>query len=220
MQATSLGNQIHKLLLKNGLENPFFTRQVKLWHDKEYILGLELMFAKFLQNLGLNLHDESLADTPKRVVDNFINELCYGLDYKNFPEIVLQENHCEYTSPIMIKNIRVNSLCEHHLVSIDGMAYISYIPDKKIIGFGTLVKIVDFFSRRPQLQERLTRQVYFTLKEILITANIAVGINAKHDCINNRGLRGINNEVFTVELGGKFLTDESLKNNFCQTYSK
>ena len=211
-----LGLKIHKLLLDKHLENSFISDVIDKWHDEPHLHQLETKFTEFLSLLGLNLGDAELKKTPKRVVKFFLQELFYGLDYRNFPDISANFNKFLYKSPLISKNITVNSTCEHHFVAINGMAIVTYIPDGKIVGLSKLNRIVDFFAHRPQLQERLTQQIFVTLQELLETDNVAIAINATHHCIVARGIQDAGNEILTLELGGKFLADEVLKSSFYQ----
>jgi GTP cyclohydrolase I len=211
-----LGKRIHNLLLAQKLENPIVEELITKWQDESYLEALQEQLAKFLTTLGLDLTDSSIAKTPNRVIKFFIDELFSGLDYRNFPQISASDNDFAYHSPLVSQGISVNSTCEHHLVSIKGQAIVAYIPEQKIVGLSKLNRVVDFFARRPQVQERLTRQILVTLQEVLATENVAVVINASHNCIVTRGVEDANTETLTMELGGKFLTDSGLNNNFYQ----
>ncbi|MCE2706492.1 MAG: GTP cyclohydrolase I FolE [Proteobacteria bacterium] len=211
-----LGKKIQQLLIKSNLENPIIESNIAKWQDSGYLQELNTKFADFLQTLGLNLSNDSLMKTPDRVVKFWVNELFYGLDYKNFPRISAQKNSFNYTSPLISSGITVNSTCEHHLVSICGKAIVAYIPSNKIVGLSKINRIVDFFAKRPQVQERMIRQVFVTLQDVLETQDVAVGINAIHNCIVLRGVKDSATENLTLELGGKFLDDDVLKDNFYQ----
>ncbi len=209
-----LGKQIQKLLFDHNLENPIMNHIVDNWNNNDYQLELQDIFQQFLIKLGLDLNNHSIINTPKRVIEFFIKELFYGLDYKNFPKISLNPNSFNYHTPIISKAITVRSTCEHHLVSINGSAVIAYIPSANIVGLSKLNRVVDFFARRPQVQERLTRQILVTLQNILQTENVAVAINASHNCIVIRGVENPNSETLTMELGGEFLSNVDYKNMF------
>ena len=212
-----LGKKIQNLLQKNGLENPIISDNIEKWDNAVYLQELISRFADFIKLLGFDLNDTSIAKTPARVVKFFTNELFYGLDYKNFPRISSNINTFNYHSPLISTGITINSTCEHHLVSISGQAIVAYIPDKKFVGLSKLNRVVDFFARRPQVQERMTRQIFITLQEILETPDVAVSINATHNCIVMRGVKDRETENLTIELGGKFLDDVALKTTFYQT---
>lgn len=209
-----LGKRIQKLLLDNCLENPVIPEYIDKWQDSAYLEQIKDKFAAFLKVLGFDLNDKSICKTPSRVVEFLINESFYGLDYKNFPCIATNVNNYKYTMPLVSSGITINSTCEHHLVAISGYAEVAYIPGGKIVGLSKINRLVDFFARRPQVQERLTRQIFVTLQEVLETDAVAVAIKAAHNCIVIRGVRNVDTENLTLELGGKFLTDEVLKNSF------
>ncbi len=202
-----LGKKIHQLLLDKKVESPAFFNQL----TENSLNDIKDKFHDLLQSIGLDLNDASIANTPKRAAKFFVNELFYGLDYNNFPKMTANPNDYTYTSPLFSQSIAFNSTCEHHLVAISGNAYLAYIPKDKIIGLSKLNRIVDFFAKRPQVQERVTRQIFFALQEILRTEDIAIGITAKHSCIAIRGVRDDSTKNITVEFGGRFNTDPQLK---------
>ena len=162
------------------------------------------MYGDFLAQFGFLVECDELYDTPRRVIDYYLNELFYGLDYTNFPDISVTNNSYSYVSPVIAKGITVNSVCEHHMTSITGSATVLYCITDKVIGLSCVNKIVDFFSHRPQLQERLSRQISEVLKLILGHDDVAVIINARHDCIIKRGIKEYNSEITTVEASGAF----------------
>lgn len=209
-----LGKQIQQLLIENGLENPIVSKNIAKWCEVPHTSEMSNKFAEFLQLLGMDLTDSSLMKTPSRVVKFFINELFYGLDYKNFPRISTNINTFNYNSPLISTGITINSTCEHHLVAINGSAIIAYIPGKKFVGLSKLNRVVDFFARRPQVQERMTKQIFITLQNVLETQDVAVAINATHNCIVIRGVKDAATENLTLEMGGKFLEDSVLKTSF------
>jgi GTP cyclohydrolase IA len=209
-----LGRNVQLLLQKNNLENSANWRCIDSWHDEKYIKQLEVKLAEFIQDLGLDLTNTSLTCTPKRIVKLFIEDLFWGLDYRNFPDICCDDNSFAYAQSLISKNINLQSTCEHHFVAIRGYAAIGYIPKNKIIGLGKLNQIVNFFAHRPQVQERLTRQIFIVLQYILDTQDVAVAINAHHDCISRHCGSDKENEVLTIDLGGRFLNDESLNASF------
>lgn len=210
----NLGLEVHNLLKENNLENPMCSN-INLWDDKAHLAKLEDNLRVFIENLGLDVRNESLTATPKRMVNLFINELFRGLDYKNFPEILMEKNVFSYNQPLVLKNIRLNSTCEHHFVAMRAHALIAYIPDQKIIGIGKLAQIANFFANRPQIQERLTRQIFVAFKYLLATQDVAIAIKASHDCTTRRRVAD-DGEVSSIELGGKFLENTELKASFYQ----
>jgi GTP cyclohydrolase I len=212
----TLGDKIHQLLLKHNLENPILFGTIDKWADAKYIQLLETKLADFLKSLGFDLANESLINTPSRVVNLFIHELFYGLNYANFPDISATPNQFTYTTPLWSEGISVSSTCEHHLVPIKGFAVVGYIPNSNIVGLSKINQVVDFFSHRPQVQERLTRQVFLALQEVLDTKSVAVAIKATHDCITERGIKDKDSQILTLEAGGRFATNEVLNLSFNQ----
>ena len=212
----NLGKQIQQLLIENNLENPMLADKITNWSDDSYKEILSVKFGKFLEDLGFDLTDESIKKTPKRVVEFLINESFYGLDYRNFPRISTNLNTYKYHTPLVSSGITVNSTCEHHLVAISGLAIVLYIPKNKIVGLSKINRVVDFFARRPQVQERMTRQLFVAFQAILETEDVAVAINARHNCIAIRGVRNSETENLTFAIGGRFETNDTLKNTFYQ----
>ena len=167
-----------------------------------------------MELLELDLSDDSLKDTPRRVAKMFMNEIFWGLDYDNFPKITTVENKMKYDEMILEKDINVMSVCEHHFVTIHGKAHVAYIPNKKVLGLSKMNRVVEFFSRRPQIQERLTEQIYYALNYILETENVAVVIEAEHFCVKARGVEDSNSSTVTSKLGGDFKSNSSLRQEF------
>ncbi|MFN8770084.1 MAG: GTP cyclohydrolase I FolE [Neisseriaceae bacterium] len=210
----SLGKRIQQLLINNNLENPMLVNNIDHWDNESYLQGLSAKLSTFLEALGFDLSDDSIKKTPSRVVKFLINESFCGLNYRNFPRITTNINTYKYDKPLVSNGITVNSTCEHHLVSISGFATVAYIPDNKIVGLSKINRVVDFFARRPQVQERMTRQIFIALQDILETEDVAVAINATHNCIAIRGVKNSDTENLTIAMDGKFLLDETLKNTF------
>ena len=203
----NLGLAIHKLLVDKQVESPFFFNAF----SPESFALIEQKIKELLEIIGMDLSNASVSKTPKRTTKFFIQELFYGLDYNNFPKMTTNPNDYNYRRPLFSQAIYFNSTCEHHLVSITGYAYIAYIPKDKVIGLSKLNRVVDFFAKRPQMQERVTRQIFYALREILSTEDIAVGIVAKHHCIAIRGVRDDSTKNITVEFGGQFNSDGQLQ---------
>ena len=174
---------------------------------------IEAHFKAIMDILGLDLKDDSLRGTPKRVAKMFVNEIFSGLNPENKPSATLFENKYQYRQMLVEKNIRVQSTCEHHFLPIYGMAHIAYIPNGKVVGLSKLNRIVDYYARRPQVQERLTIQIANELKHILKTEDVAVYIDAKHMCVQARGVEHQHSSTVTAEYCGKFL-NESVKKEF------
>jgi len=179
--------------------------------DKEKIAKIEASVKDILHTLGMDLTDDSIQGTPKRVAKAFINEMFMGLDPKNKPKASTFDNNYNYGEMLVEKNIVVYSTCEHHLLPIIGRAHVAYISDGKVIGLSKMNRIVEYFSKRPQVQERLTMQVVQALQEALGTQDVACVIDAKHLCVNSRGIKDIESSTVTSEFGGKFKEKETKK---------
>lgn len=207
----TLGAKVHSYLVEKGVETPMIG-DVHMSADKIPVIAEA--FATIMECMGLDLKDDSLCETPKRIAKMFVNEIYWGLDYNNFPKITTIENQMSYNSMLLERNIKVVSNCEHHFVPIMGTAYVAYIPDEKVIGLSKINRIVEFFCRRPQVQERLIEQIFYTLQYVLETDNIAVLIKAEHSCVKLRGVEDTNSDTITARLGGSFLEIDSLRNEF------
>ncbi len=162
-----------------------------------------------LETLGLDLDDDSLSGTPLRVAKMFVNETFGGLDPDKKPKASTFENKYKYAEMLVEKNIAVYSTCEHHLLPIVGKAHIAYISNGTVIGLSKMNRIVDYFAKRPQVQERLTIQIVEELQKVLNTNDVACIIDAKHLCVNSRGIRDIESSTVTSEFGGKFKEKET-----------
>jgi GTP cyclohydrolase I len=173
-----------------------------------------------MKYLDLDLSDDSLKDTPKRIAKMYVNEVFSGLDSKNFPKISVIENSMQYDQMVCVQDIEVMSICEHHFLPIDGFVTVAYIPKKKVIGLSKMNRIVEFFARRPQVQERLTKQIADCLQYILGTDDVAVHINAKHYCVIARGIQDTHSTTTTSDLRGSFKTLPQTRTEFlkqCRT---
>ncbi len=168
-------------------------------------------FAEIMEILGLDLTDDSLKDTPKRVAKMYVKEVFKGLDPKNKPEVTLFDNNYDYEEMLLEKNIKVHSFCEHHFVPIIGKAHVAYISSGKVIGLSKINRIVDYYSRRPQVQERLTVQIANELKKVLNTDDIAVAITADHMCVTLRGIKDQDSSTYTSSFHGKFKEEKYRK---------
>ena len=175
--------------------------------DNEKITLISGHFREIMRTLGLNLEDDSLKGTPSRVARMFVQELFSGLDPAKKPAFTLFENKYAYRKMLVEKNISVYSTCEHHFVPIIGRAHIAYIPSGKVIGLSKLNRIVQYYARRPQVQERLTVEIAAELKETLKTENVAVMIDAVHLCVSSRGIQDVQSSTITTEYGGLFLQE-------------
>ncbi|GGD23339.1 GTP cyclohydrolase I FolE [Hyunsoonleella pacifica] len=157
-----------------------------------------------METLGLDLTDDSLSGTPNRVAKMFVNEIFGGLDPKKKPNASTFDNKYKYGEMLVEKNITVYSTCEHHLLPIVGRAHVAYISNGTVVGLSKMNRIVDYFAKRPQVQERLTIQIVKELQSVLNTKDVACVIDAKHLCVNSRGIRDIESSTVTSEFGGKF----------------
>jgi len=181
--------------------------------DEEKIKIISRHFREIMDTLGLDLNDDSLNGTPKRVAKMFVKEIFSGLNPKNKPVIALFENKYKYNQMLIEKNITLYSNCEHHFVPIIGKAHIAYISSGKVIGLSKLNRIVQYYSQRPQVQERLTIQIANELKSVLETEDVAVVIDAVHLCVSSRGVKDVNSSTVTFEYSGKF-NDEKTRAEF------
>lgn len=172
--------------------------------DEQKIERITQSFTDILNTLGLDLSNDSLQETPKRIAKMYVSEIFKGLSPENFPKMTVIENEMKYDQMIVVRNIKVISTCEHHFVTIDGKATIAYIPNKKVIGLSKINRIADYFSRRPQVQERLTKQIADCLVAVLETEHVAVHINAKHYCVISRGVEDATSTTVTSDLRGDF----------------
>lgn len=209
-----LGAKVHGYLLEMGVETPMVKTETSYNAKFDFI---KESFAGIMKALGLDLSDDSLYETPKRIAKMYLNEVFWGLDYNNFPKITTIENKMQYENMLLERHIAVRTECEHHFLGVMGEAFIAYLPDKKVIGLSKINRIVEFFSRRPQVQERLTEQIFHTLCLILETEDVAVLIKAEHSCVKLRGVEDVNSDTITSRLGGKFLEGAALRNEFYQS---
>ena len=172
--------------------------------NEEKIARIEESVKDILETLGMDLTDDSLRGTPKRVAKAYVNEIFMGLHPENKPSASTFDNNYNYGEMLVEKNIVVYSTCEHHLLPIVGRAHVAYISNGKVIGLSKMNRIVEYFSKRPQVQERLTMQVVQAMQEALGTEDVACVIDAKHLCVNSRGIKDIESSTVTAEFGGKF----------------
>jgi GTP cyclohydrolase IA len=207
----SLGLEIHEHLVKHGVETPIEEMGLS---RTEKIDSIEADFTNIMKTLGLDLSDDSLMDTPKRVAKMYVNEIFWGLDYEAFPKCTAVSNKMQYDEMVVERGINVQSNCEHHFVVIDGLATVGYIPHKKVLGLSKMNRIVEYFSKRPQIQERLTEQVWHALSYILETEHIAVVVEAQHFCVKSRGVEDVGSSTVTSKLGGAFKKDPITRQEF------
>jgi len=172
--------------------------------DDEKRKRIEASVRDILDTLGMDLEDDSIKGTPRRVAKAYVNEIFSGLNPANKPKLSTFDNNYKYGEMLVEKNITVYSTCEHHLLPIVGRAHVAYVSNGNVIGLSKMNRIVDYFAKRPQVQERLTMQVVQALQEALGTDDVACVIDAKHLCVNSRGVRDIVSSTVTSEFGGKF----------------
>jgi GTP cyclohydrolase I len=177
--------------------------------NSEKIALIEKNFREIMLTLGLDLEDDSLSGTPYRVAKMYVEEIFSGLDPKNKPDVKLFENKYNYSEMLVEKNITLYSNCEHHFVPIIGKAHVAYISNGKVIGLSKINRIVKYFSKRPQVQERLTVQIADYLSEVLGAESVAVIIDATHLCVSSRGIEDLNSATVTSEFRGKFKETET-----------
>lgn len=182
--------------------------------NEEKIEQITAKFTDIMHILGLDLEDDSLSETPHRVAKMYVNEVFSGLDAKKFPKMTVIENKMKYDQMIVVQKISCLSFCEHHFLPIDGFATVAYIPNEKVIGLSKINRIVQFFSRRPQVQERLTKQIADSLQYILGTEHVAVHINAKHYCVVMRGIEDTTSLTGTADLRGHFKSRQETREEF------
>jgi len=203
---------VRERLRKHGLETPM--RAERPTHARIAEIVKDLMIA-----FGLDLADPSLADTPKRVGRMLVSETFAGLDYSNFPRMMAVPNMMAaqegaFNDFVMQSGITVHSTCEHHLVTIEGLAHVAYVPREKILGLSKLNRLVDFFSRRPQIQERLTWQIAHAVSEVAESDDVVVFVQATHFCVRLRGVRDQNSEMSTLACLGAFNENGDLRRDF------
>ena len=212
-----LGQKVHEHLVKMGVETPTIPNKL-IRTDKIHII--EGHFKSIMETMGLDLSDDSLIETPKRVAKMYVNEIFWGLDYEAFPKCTAVDNKMKYNEMVCERNINVQSNCEHHFVVIDGLATVAYVPNQKVLGLSKINRIVEYFSKRPQIQERLTEQIFHALQYILETEDVAVMIDAQHYCVKSRGVEDTGSSTVTSKLGGGFKTDPAARAEFYQLARK
>jgi GTP cyclohydrolase I len=197
--------------MENGLETPMIENGLSNEQKYERIRAL---MTDVVRTLGLDLNDDSLTETPHRIAKMYVSEIFSGLDYSQFPKLILIENKMGSDEMIKVGNIELISTCEHHFVTIDGKASVAYVPAEKIIGLSKINRIVRFFSQRPQVQERLTKQILVALQTLLGTEDVAIKIDATHYCVKSRGVMDGSSQTSTQAFGGCFKTDSDKRLEF------
>ena len=183
--------------------------------DEEKMANIEKLFGGIMEELGLDMTDDSLKGTPYRFAKMYVKELFSGLDPKNKPSLSVFDNKYQYNKMLVERDITFSSACEHHFLPIVGKAHIAYVSSGKVIGLSKLNRIVEYYGRRPQVQERMTLQVFNELKEALKTDDIIVLVEAEHLCVSTRGVNDKTSLTATLEYGGVF-TDPQMRNEFYQ----
>ncbi len=211
-----LGKEIHARLLEKGLETPMADNPNAAANmglsGYTPLMAIGENMRRTMEELGLDTEDDSLKDTPRRVAKMYKEELFYGLDYDNFPNATAFKN--PGYNQMLATNCTVQSFCEHHFLPFIGTAHVAYIPGEYFLGLSKFSRIVDFFSRRPQVQERLTCQIWEALVYILKTEDVAVYIEAEHYCAKIRGVKEPCGKTVTSQVTGKFFTEPALRNEF------
>ena len=185
-------------------------------NDGAKIEAIASKFRDIMEIMGLDLTDDSLSGTPHRVAKMYVQEIFAGLNPANHPDVKTFDNVYGYDHMLVERNITLNSTCEHHFLPIVGVAHVAYIPEDKVVGLSKLNRIVDHYAKRPQVQERLSRQVLKALQEILGTQNVAVVMDAKHLCVSSRGIQDEGSSTVTASYGGLFETAPDVRAEFLQ----
>ncbi|MCK8075480.1 GTP cyclohydrolase I FolE [Vibrio sp. 1CM2L] len=208
---TTEAEKVREALLEKGLETPMTSSEMNPDQKYNRIKGLLM---EVVSTLGLDLTDDSLAETPHRIAKMYVHEIFSGLDYNNFPKISVIDNKMSVDEMVKVSDIDLTSTCEHHFITIDGLAQVAYIPESKILGLSKINRIVRFFAQRPQVQERLTQQILVAIQALVETENVAVTIKATHYCVKSRGVMDANSETTTTALGGSFKTNPQTRAEF------
>jgi GTP cyclohydrolase I len=202
---------VRQALLARGLETPMIENGLSAEEKRTRIARC---FTEIATTLGLDLSDDSLQDTPQRIAKMYVQEIFSGLDYGHFPKISLIENKMQAREMVRVSDISLLSTCEHHFVTIDGVASVAYIPGDTIIGLSKINRVVRFFAQRPQVQERLGYQILVALQTLLKTEDVAVKISATHYCVKARGVMDLSSRTDSSALGGKFESDPATRAEF------
>ncbi|AQA18574.1 GTP cyclohydrolase I FolE [Halioglobus japonicus] len=202
---------VREALIAHGLETPLVANGLS---SEEQYKRLQQSFTDIMNVLGLDLRDDSLSETPHRMASMYLNDLFAGLDYGTFPKISSIENKMGVDEMVLIDDIELISTCEHHFVTIDGFARVAYVPNERVIGLSKINRLVRFFARRPQVQERLTRQIQVALQTLLETDDVAVLVQATHYCVKSRGVMDASSSTRTQALGGVFRTNDNERRSF------
>ena len=212
-----LGKKVRDHLVKLGVETPMNGGRNENKDD------MAAAFKTIMSSIGCDMKDDSMKDSPHRVASMFIDELFVGMDYDKFPKCTTFQNKYNFNSMVVQKDIIVKSVCEHHFQTIYGRCHIAYIPNMEsgyVVGLSKLNRVANFFGRRPQVQERLTEQVFRALQFILGTEDVAVFMDCDHFCVKARGVEDVNSSMTTSRLGGAFFDDDKTRNEFMTIISQ
>ena len=212
---SDLGKQVHKHLISLKLENAIGNAKRDIARD-----ALKVGLETFFECMGMDPFDESIADSPIRIATMFVDELCKGLDYNNFPKCTVAPKMEAVDEIVIVDSINTVSLCEHHFQTIVGLTHIAYLPNKKLLGLSKFARITDFFARRPQVQERMTAQIAAALQFILRTEDVAVQQICVHNCMRARGVMDPHSRTTTSKMGGRFLSNPALRQEFLYALPK
>lgn len=211
-----LGKRVEEYLTKVGVNTPMSRDRSIDGRDlaENQIATITAHFTGIMNALGLDLKDDSLADTPARVAKMYVNEIFWGLKPENFPKCTVIENKMKYDEMVLERDITMISNCEHHFVTIDGKAHVAYIPKDKVLGLSKINRIVEYFARRPQVQERIAEQIFHALSFILDTQDVAVVVEGVHYCVKQRGVEDHSSFTVTTKLGGCFKNEPECRAEF------
>ena len=207
-QDQTIGDNHFSSSIKTPLREDAFEKS-----DEEKIKNIQHHFKMIMQEMGLDLTDDSLSGTPYRVAKMYVKELFYGLNPANKPKLSTFENKYGYKKMLVEQNITIDSACEHHFLPIVGHAHVAYVPKDKVIGLSKINRLVNYYARRPQVQERLVLQILNDLQEILETKDVIVSVTAKHLCVSSRGIKDQTSLTTTLEYGGCF-SETATRNEF------
>ncbi|MFT4683919.1 MAG: GTP cyclohydrolase I [Glaciecola sp.] len=207
-QTQTIGDNHFSTSIKTPLRADAFDKS-----DDEKIKNIQHHFKMIMEEMGLDLTDDSLSGTPYRVAKMYVKELFYGLNPVNKPKLSTFENKYGYQKMLIEQNITIDSACEHHFLPIVGHASVAYIPKDKVIGLSKINRLVDYYGRRPQVQERLVLQILNDLQQVLDTKDVIVSVTAKHLCVSSRGIKDQSSYTTTLEYGGCF-SETAIRNEF------
>lgn len=196
---------VQTALQQQGIETPYFPYAADEKQQRRTEIAEKM--SEVLTLIGLDLNDDSLQGTPERLAKMYVDEIFSGLDYRTFPKITKIANKMAVKEMVLVKDIQLSSVCEHHFLTIDGTVSLAYYPKDWVIGLSKLNRVVDFFAKRPQVQERFTEQVLLALQTLLETEDVAVYVQATHFCVKGRGIRDTQSSTVTSAFGGCFKDD-------------